>query len=208
MFELSTTQGLNYFIKRRISEEMSGYDAWVLIWYLHDDCVGHASMFIGDISSNSQYVSWWPAIRDNKVFFKKSPARVEKMDDGSYKTSSYELDYQSEHRAPDVIYGLKNLNTRSMVTSWLNICSKEPPPTFRTTGKNCADIVQRVIKAGLCHSPLRHYIFGFMDGEFYIHTPKRVAVICNKLRDNNMAVKIKVRARHGFMPVQSLLRLR
>ncbi|MFX2610772.1 hypothetical protein [Enterobacter mori] len=209
-----TTKGLRLYIERRLKPEEKNADAWVLIWYMHPGCVGHASMFIGDISSRSRYVSWWPE-RDvletegRKSLIRKLPARVDYFSDGEFSTTTYEEDFKEEHRLPDVVYGLQGLDQRQMEEAWKDICcGKTYVPSFSLLGKNCASIVRRVLKAGLSHTPFRYRVFGFMDGDFYVCTPKRIAVVCDQLRDSNMAIKIKLRAGGGFTPLQSILRLR
>lgn len=108
-----------------------------------------------------------------------------------------------------MIYGLMNLNEIAMKAAWYDICHKRGGSSFRTVGKNCADIVGRVIIAGLVASPLRARVFGYMQGGVLPCTPKRVGVACNYLRDKGAAVKISLHAKSlNLNPVKCLLRLR
>ncbi|WP_459176488.1 hypothetical protein [Ewingella americana] len=183
---LEQTQGIRDFIRRKvISSDIDQVNAWVFIWYANSHDMGHASMFIGDISKQSSYVSWWPQYHGHVSYFVKYPAGV---------SNGYEADCSLEKRVPDVVYGLKGLDDYAMRIAWRDICIKENA-SFTLMSKNCSSIVRRILKAGLVHSPLRHKVFGVMDGGFYTCTPKRVAVVCNNLRDNNMAVKIKMHAK-------------
>ena len=207
--ELKDIAGLKDFVKRRATLPKAGsqYNAWVLIWYPHGGNAGHASMFIGDISETSPYVSWWPHTEDKKILFSKYPSRIAYVGDTS--TTNYDLDAYAESSPPDVIYGLIDLNENAMKMAWYDICHKKGGSSFRTAGKNCANIVSRVINAGNTDSHLRTRAFGYMQGGFIPCTPKRVAVACNYLRDKDLAVKISLHAKSlNLNPVKHLLRLR
>lgn len=202
MSNLEKIEDIRTFAKCRTSwnEFNEEINAWVFIWYPSDDNVGHISMYIGKIAHDSTYVSWWPLYHDSKILFKHYPAAF---------SLGYEEDCERERTVPDVIYGIKSLDERAMKESWHNILHSKDSPSFRTISKNCSNIVGRVIKAGLANSPLRHKLFGFMDGNFYIPTPKRIAVVCNTLRDNNLAVKIRLSPKKkSFSPLLTALRLR
>lgn len=202
MSNLEKIDGLREFVKRMttVDDFNVRINAWVFIWYPTADNVGHASMFIGKIVREGAYVSWWPQFEDNKILFRRYPAAI---------SEGYESDCEKEGSEPDVIYGIKSLNELSMTQAWYDICHSKETPSFRTLSKNCANILSRVLKAGLVNSPLRHRLFGLMDGDFYIPTPKRIAVVCNTLRDNNMAVEIRLSPKkRNLNPFKIALRLR
>ncbi|MBU9818245.1 hypothetical protein J1781_25790 [Rahnella sp. C60] len=201
---------LRDFVKIRTftPETSSRYSAWVLIWYPHAGSAGHASMFIGDILETSLYVSWWPEAGDaKKVLFGKFPSRISAH--GNADLTTYRSDAYAEGGLPDVIYGLMNLNEHMMKMAWYDICHKQGGSSFRTVGKNCADIVGRVINAGLVGSSLRAKAFDYMQGGFLPCTPKRIGIACNYLRDKNMAVKISLHAKSlNLNPLKFIFRLR
>ena len=199
---LQTVEGIREFVKQRtaFADFSQGINAWVFIWYPGDGNIGHAAMFIGPIAHESTYVSWWPRFEDDKILFRKYPARP---------SEGYEIDCEREACDPDVIYGIRSLDEVAMKRTWHDICYSKDSPSFRTLSKNCANIVGRILKAGLINSPLRHKVFGVMDGDFYVSTPKRIAVICNLLRDNNKAVKIRMSAKtRNLNPFKTVFRLR
>ncbi|RJT34367.1 hypothetical protein [Rahnella woolbedingensis] len=199
---LQTVDGIREFVKQRTAfvDFNQVINAWVFIWYPGDGSIGHAAMFIGPIAHESTYVSWWPQFEDNKILFRKYPARP---------STGYELDCEREACEPDVIYGLKSLDEAAMLQAWREICHSKASPSFQILSKNCANIVGRVLKSGLINSPLRHRVFGILDGDFYVFTPKRIAVICNLLRDNNKAVKIRMSAKtRNLNPFKIAFRLR
>lgn len=189
--------------------------AWVFVWYPEGDHLGHVAMMIGDLRMESTYVSWWPGKHrgDFSSFYRKSPAARKMIfnpftHQHEFTTSNYESDCKSEESAPHVVYGLRGLDVREMETAWRNIVSKGGA-SFSPLSKNCADIVSRVLKAGLKQSQFRHKVFGIFDGNQFIWTPKRIAVICNLLRDNNSALKIKIPGRESKKTfIKTLVRLR
>jgi hypothetical protein len=207
--ELKDVLSLRNVVRSRIPTENRGthYNAWVLIWYPDGGNVGHASMFIGDIQETSPYVSWWPQTEDKKIMFGKYPSRISCQ--GNTSTTTYRSDAHTEGNAPDVVYGLVNLDESAMKIAWHDICHKAGGSSFRTVGKNCADIVSRVINAGLIGSPFRAKAFGCMHGGFLPCTPKRVGIACNYLRDKDVALKISLHAKSlNLNPVKRLLKLR
>ncbi|AEX51247.1 hypothetical protein [Rahnella aquatilis] len=206
----------NYALQKSQGCTFTGeINAWVLIWYPENHHLGHAAMIIGDLDVSSPYVSWWPEKTRSglSAFILKTPAAREKLYNHKthhfeFTTSDYESDFLSEEDCPHVIYGLRDFDTRSMLTTWEKIMSRGCP-SFSPLSKNCAAIVSRVMKAGLKNHPLRHKVFGIFGGEQYIWTPKRIAVACNTLRDKNCALKINISGRnsqHSF--VKTLIRLR
>ena len=190
-------------------------NAWVFVWYPEDGHLGHAAMLIGDLSIESPYVSWCPKNTREGIleFFRKSPSLRQstlnpETQNYEFETSSYDMDCFSEENSPHVIYGLRGLDVREMQMAWHNIVSRENS-SFSPLSKNCASIVSRVLKAGLTRSPLRHRVLGVFYGGQYIWTPKRIAVICNLLRDNNAAWKIVVPERNSKKSLfKTLIRLR
>lgn len=199
---LQTVDGIKKFIEKRIPSDVINHkiNAWVFIWYTGGGNLGHAAMYIGPIAYESTYVSWWPQFEDDKFLFRKYPARA---------SDGYERDCSREDCSPDVIYGLKSLDEAAMLHAWREICFSKASPSFQSLSKNCAHIVARVIKAGLVNSPLRHSVFGMLDGNFYVQTPKRIAVVCNELRNKNMAVKLVLAAKTvNLNPFKIAFRLR
>ncbi|TPG62749.1 hypothetical protein [Ewingella americana] len=176
---------LKEFAKLRSSyyEFTSEINVWVLIWYSKGIRMGHASMFIGHLDNESNYVSWRPNIAGGRVLLHKYQAAV---------ANNYEIDYGIERRGPDVLYGVKSLNSSAMRKTWREICHKKDHPSFHAISKNGACIVNRILKTGLANSHLRDKKFGFMVDRFSISTPKQIAAVCNTLRDNNMALKIRI----------------
>lgn len=175
--------------------------AWVFVWYPEGDNIGHVSMVIGDLNRNSSYVSWWPikkvsGARDffSKGLSKRSTEFDRETNSMKYKTCGYTDDFLSEGNCPHVIYGLRTVNARDMENEWRQIVSKQNS-SFIGINKNCASIVSRVLKAGLRNSLLKNRVFGVFGGDQYIWTPKRIAVVCNQLRDNNVAWKIEMPGR-------------
>ncbi|QLK61715.1 hypothetical protein GE278_13425 [Enterobacteriaceae bacterium Kacie_13] len=202
MANLERIDGLRAFLQRMttVDDFNIKINAWVFVWYPTSANVGHVSMFIGKIVHGGAYVSWWPGYEDNKIFFRRYPAAI---------SAGYENDCESEGSEPDVIFGIKSLNELAMIQAWRDICHSKDSPSFRTLSKNCANIVGKVLKAGLVNSPLRHKLFGINDGNFYIPTPKRIAVVCNNLRDHNLAVKIRLSPKtRNLNPFNIALRLR
>lgn len=193
----------------------SEINAWVFVWYPEGEHFGHVAMMIGDLRTESTYVSWWPdKPRDGlSGFYRKSHASREVIfnpvtHQHDFTTSNYRIDCSSEENAPNVVYGLRGLDIREMETAWRNIVSKGGA-SFSPLSKNCAGVVSRVLKAGLKLSQLRHKVFGVFDGNQFIWTPKRIAVICNILRDNNYALKIKVPGRENKKTfLKTVVRLR
>lgn len=190
-------------------------NAWVLIWYPENHHFGHAAMVIGDLSSKSSYVSWWPEKSRSGLssFLFKSPAVRENLFNHrahrfEFTTSDYESDVSSEGDCPHVIFGLREFDSRNMQIMWDKIISGGAP-SFSPLSKNCATIVSRVMKAGLKNSPLRQKVFGLFGGEQYVWTPKRIAVACNILRDKNYALKINISGRNSeYNFFKKLVRLR
>jgi len=200
---LSNINDIRHFVSARRTQCYfeSEIVAWVFVWYPEGENIGHVSMLIGDLTMNSSYVSWWPinqvsGVRDlfSKGLSKRSAEFDKESNSLKYKTCSYTDDCLSEGNFPHVIYGLRTVNVHDMEAEWRKIVSKQKS-SFIAINKNCASIVSRVLKAGLRNSLLKNRVFGVFGGEQYLWTPKRIAVVCNQLRDNNVAWKIEMPGR-------------
>lgn len=152
----------------------------VYIWYPHGDQVGHASMHIGghtEPDSTDWYVSWWPAT--GEVW----------MQPCQNNTFADDLSPNGEGGPAHVIYQLYGGDVTEMKTAWDTIRNK-PGAHYDLLKKSCSTIVARIIRAGGHHKEL-----GKIKRAGYAHnvywTPKDVAQLCNELRDNGAATKVK-----------------
>lgn len=219
MNALETMKGLREFVAGlAVIRDRSNYHditAWVMVWYPQNDNIGHVSLCIKYMNDGEGYVSWWPEkpFKSNADFFKKvKPVRnvIFKDTPGEYYCAGekYSNDCYSEGGTPHVIYAVKNLDVEAMRKEWNSIINKEKS-SFCVVSKNCAKIVSRVLKAGAKNSKDRGRMFGFFDGDYYIWTPKRIAVICNILRDEGKAIKIIMPGRRAETSlVKRITRLR
>ena len=174
----------------------------VYIWYPDGDHIGHASMYIGDIDvgskfdivtansylaaipygksstyrMNDNYVSWWPD--DNKEYLSTASEPV----------LSLEGDEMQEEATAHVKYTLYGLNVAKMRGAWQAIRDKDGAH-YKLHVKNCSTIVARVLRAGgaLNHAGAASVWFGHSA----IWTPKKVAQLCNQMRDKGYATKDK-----------------
>jgi hypothetical protein len=197
--------------------------ARVFIWYPHDDHhgdwhVGHVSMYIGNyevgkkfelsldpdsprgvadkplerdfgirgVHYNDNYVSWWP---DGEGAMKERGSASPKL--GLY------ADVAAEYGLPHVVYDLYELNVGAMRACWRQTRDK-PGATFQYMRKNCATIVAKVLQAGGAMTKIGTLNSQWFGKRMY-WTPKRVAQICNLLRDRDLAVKTKA----GNCPTKS-----
>jgi hypothetical protein len=189
--------------------------ARVFIWYGHIDeqgthhC-GHASLYIGNyevgknfelaldpnapdfvmptalerglgeagVYYNDNYVSWWPAGGGWTTERCRAKPKL-----GLYK------DVQAEHCQPHVVYDLYGLNVGAMRACWRETRDKLGA-TYQYLRKNCATIVLRVLEAGGALNSIGKLDSLWFGNRLY-WTPKRVAQICDKLRDKDLAVKTK-----------------
>lgn len=186
--------------------------ARVFIWYpdLEEERVGHAAMYIGNyevgkkfeqsldpnsphyvmpnalerrfgfqgVHYNDNYVSWWP----------DGSGTVTGRDGSEPKLGLY-ADVQAEHSQPHVVYDIHGLNVGSMRAKWHETRDK-PGASYQLVRKNCAGIVMRVLESG---GALK--LIGKLSSAWFGHrlywTPKRVAQVCNQLRDKGYATKTK-----------------
>jgi hypothetical protein len=199
--------------------------ARVFIWYPHRDFqtyCGHASLYIGNyevgknfelaldpnapdfvrveerdpglgeagVYYNDNYVSWWPKGQGSPT--ERCLARPQL---GLYK------DVKAEHCEPHIIYDLYGLNVGAMKACWRETRGKLGA-TYQFMRKNCATIVLKVLEAGGALNKIGKLDSLWFGNRLY-WTPKRVAQICDKLRDKDLAVKDKARhcpAKGDFLP--------
>jgi hypothetical protein len=191
--------------------------ARVFIWYPHKDNngskhVGHCSMYIGNyevgknfelsldprspdsvmptalecdlglngVHYNANYVSWWPCAGIQGTATERGPAKAQL---GLYR------DVRQERSEPHVVYDLYGLNVGAMRSCWQQTRDK-PGATYQFLRKSCATIVMKVLEAGGALSQIGK-LNSLWFGDRLYWTPKRVAQICNLLRDQNLAVKTK-----------------
>jgi hypothetical protein len=192
--------------------------ARVFIWYPHKDNyddthVGHASMYIGNyevglsfelsldpnspdhvmtsalernyglagIHYNDNYVSWWPGGGGRS--FQRVPANNGKFQNGLWS------DCDEEESEPHVVYDLYGLNVAAMRACWKETREK-PGASYQFVRKSCATIVMRVLEAGGALTKIGKLNNLWFGNRLY-WTPKRVAQVCNQLRDKDLAVKTK-----------------
>ncbi|MBP0494312.1 hypothetical protein [Roseomonas indoligenes] len=183
--------------------------ASVYIWYPSGSHIGHASMFIGTHEFNKSfedimgpsgvpvtaslgnpvvradlerfygnaYVSWWP---DDTKSFNKAPQD---------RNMSLWQDKDAEGSWPHTTYRVHNLNGGSMWAEWKSIMDKKGG-NYNLLRKNCSTIVLRVLKAGGVMSKMSIHKRAWFTNNLYV-TPKNVAQVCNDLRDNGHADKVK-----------------
>jgi len=184
--------------------------ATIFIWYPHGDCVGHASMYIGNyevgkrfelsfdpnsptglmpnaletsmgadnVHYNTNYVSWWPE-GDGSLTNRLTAAPMP----GVYK------DVAAEGSEPHVVYELYGLNVAAMRECWHKTRDK-PDASYQLIRKNCSGIVARVLNAGGANKKL-NMLTRMWFSHRAIWTPKRVAMVCNELRNKDLAIKSK-----------------
>ncbi|AOM41102.1 hypothetical protein [Xenorhabdus hominickii] len=101
---------------------------------------------------------------------------------------SDEVDEDFYWKESDVYYEIYDLNIQKMLNEKNNIfhfCMH-----YNTLSKNCSTVVARILKAGGADrmlDPINR--IGYAHNFYW--TPKYVAQLCNKLRDRNMARKVK-----------------
>ena len=187
--------------------------ATVFIWYPKGRDLGHASMYIGDLSN--------AALLQDGLMHPNREERLEhyrSMNTQSLRSKPQNLNYvswwpsigvtfprcaapsklaldlrkdvQQEQREPDVIYRLFGLSYEQMVVCWAGIQRKyiQQQASYVLTSKNCATIVARVLKAGGIGE---NQGITLLDLHKTTWKPRDVAVLCNKMRDANKATKAK-----------------
>lgn len=174
----------------------------VYIWYPKDDRVGHASMYIGDIDigskfdqfvgpnmpglvqgvthqMNDNYVSWWPG----------DGADVKNWTTNSEPMNELQEDVNAEgDELAHVKYTLYGLDKTKMRVKWHSIRGKQNSH-YKLHIKNCSTIVARVLRAGGASELAGAKSIWFAHN--VIWTPKKVAALCNLLRDRGYATKEK-----------------
>jgi hypothetical protein len=190
--------------------------ARVFIWYPHidrkrdDKCIGHASLYIGNyevgknfqlsldpeapggvvptaldrnlgmngVHHNDNYVSWWP--KGN--FAGPVQPKLAAPCPGLYR------DVNEEGSEPHDVYDVFGLNVCAMRACWKQTC--DPDAHYQFVRKSCATIVAKVLEAGGALDKL-DTLDNLWYGMLLYWTPKRVAQICDRLRDKDLAIKTK-----------------
>jgi hypothetical protein len=186
--------------------------ARVFIWYPDGGHIGHAAMYIGNyevgknfelsldpesphhvlpsalerrvgfqgVHYNDNYVSWWPD--DGGAGVTSPKAGADPML-GLYK------DVEAEHSEPHVVYDIYGLDVSAMRTAWRAARDKQGAH-YQLYRKNCSDLVLRILVAGRALSKLSALTAAWF-GHNALTTPKKVAQLCNELRDAGWALKTK-----------------
>jgi hypothetical protein len=127
---------------------------------------------------NDNYVSWWPDEYSGMTGRQTAAPKLRLYQDIS-----------EEDSQPHVVYTVYGLNVPAMRTKWQQIRGKEGA-TYQLVRKSCATIVMRVLDAGGALSKLSLPKSLWFGNRLY-WTPKRLAQVCNQLRDKDLAVKRK-----------------
>lgn len=134
----------------------------VYIWYPKDRNVGHCSLQIGENNSPENYVSWWPdgtakfSGRNNVLT--SFVLHNDEIKQAPYVLIPKEYDIQAENEQPHVTYHLHPdcFDLVKIQAAWQRIKTKSNPH-YRMIGKNCADIVGRILTEG-ASAPCRRYV--------------------------------------------------
>ncbi|ENK6899160.1 hypothetical protein AB3039_003730 [Escherichia albertii] len=163
---------------------MKNISGSVYIWYPRHENIGHCSLQIGEEYFPENYVSWWPD-GTAKIFGKNDVLNSRFIDNGEIKQLPYilipkEYDIQLEKEQPHVIYYLHQdcFLLEKMQTAWQQIKTKNLPH-YRMIGKNCADIVGRVLTEGASEVCRRYVVKKARPGLFT--TPRDIASMLNYL---------------------------
>lgn len=156
----------------------------VYIWYPKNENVGHCSLQIGEDNSPENYVSWWPD-GTAKTFGKNDVLNSSFINNGEIKQAPYifiprDYDLQLEKEPSHVTYHLHSdcFSLEKMQAAWQQIKTKKNPH-YRMIGKNCADIVGRVLTEGVSDIYRRYVQKNARPGLFT--TPRDIASMLNHL---------------------------
>lgn len=162
----------------------------VYIWYPKDRNVGHCSLQIGEDNSPENYVSWWPdgtakfSGRNNVLT--SFVLHNDEIKQAPYVLIPKEYDIQAENEQPHVTYHLHPdcFDLVKMQAAWERIKTKSNPH-HRMIGKNCADIVGRILTEG-ASAPCRRYVEKNSRPGLFT-TPRDIAAMLNQLaREGNV----------------------
>ncbi|MCZ8653741.1 hypothetical protein [Escherichia albertii] len=163
---------------------MNSISGSVYIWYPKDENVGHCSLQIGDRNYPEHYVSWWPD-GTAKFLGRNNVLNSYFIHNNELKQAPYilipkEYDLQLENGQPHVTYHLHSdcFELVKMQEAWTQIKTKSSPH-YRMVGKNCADIVGRVLTEGASDTCRRYVAKNARPGLFT--TPRDIAVMLNQL---------------------------
>ncbi|CBG90790.1 hypothetical protein [Citrobacter rodentium] len=187
---------------------MNGISGSVFIWYPKNENVGHCSLQIGNGNSPEHYVSWWPD-GTAKFFGRNNVLNSSFIHNNEIMKAPYilipkEYDLQLENGQPHVTYHLHSdcFDLVKMQDAWMQIKTKSNPH-YRMIGKNCADIVGRVLTEGASGSCRRYVSQNARPG--FLTTPRDIAVMLNQLTKEGDVEKIVSpscpKRRHSFMYV-------
>ncbi|MCZ8782005.1 hypothetical protein OM280_23050 [Escherichia albertii] len=172
---------------------MNNVSGSVYIWYPRHENIGHCSLQIGDEYSPENYVSWWPD-GTAKIFGKNNALNSRFIDNGEVKQLPYilipkEYDIQLEKEQPHVTYFLHqdSFLLEKMQIAWQQIKTKSSPH-YRMIGKNCADIVGRVLTEGASEICRRYVVKKARPGLFT--TPRDIASMLNHLAKEGRVLKV------------------
>ncbi|EMM4083923.1 hypothetical protein WAC87_001771 [Shigella flexneri] len=172
---------------------MNGISGSVYIWYPKNENVGHCSLQIGNSDSSEDYVSWWPD-GTAKFFGRNNALNSSFIHNNEIKQVPYilipkEYDLQRENGAPHVTYHLHEdcFDLAKMRDTWVKIKTKNNPH-YRIIGKNCADIVGRVLTEGASSSCRRYVYKNARPG--FLTTPRDIATMLNQLAREGGVEKI------------------
>lgn len=115
--------------------------------------MGHCSLQIGENNSPENYVSWWPdgtakfSGRNNVLT--SFVLHNDEIKQAPYVLIPKEYDIQAENEQPHVTYHLHPdcFDLVKIQAAWQRIKTKSNPH-YRMIGKNCADIVGRILTEG------------------------------------------------------------
>jgi hypothetical protein len=152
--------------------------ARVYVWYPKGDCIGHASMHLGDHrerSSTEWYVSWWPAETG-------TPFNAPTADPS---TLAEDEDAEHEGDIAHEYFDLEDLNIGKMKAEW-DAVKGNPDKYYQLVGNNCSTVVAQVLQAGGANrNLLGGGVLGALKAFSYAHnlywTPKNVAELCEQL---------------------------
>ncbi|PHM74859.1 hypothetical protein [Xenorhabdus kozodoii] len=174
-------------------------DAVVYIWYpCRSFPVGHAAIYIGGVP---QYP--WPDFcpehapqhlaDDNYVSFLAEPDRPRGMLSCAGALNSLQADFVDP---PHLEYYLIDLDVEKMQLQKRKIYDGKMygrsriSHSYNSINKNCATMVARILKAGGVDGLLNTIQrIGYANNVYW--TPKDIAQLCNELRNNDRAVKVR-----------------
>lgn len=144
-----------------------------------------------ELPSDPNYVSWWP-----KLGTGASAVSIMFLKQQSQNMPDLAKDIFEERGNPHVVYTIFGLSISLMLNKWSLIKNKyehvdDKHTSYSFGGKNCAQIVMRVLKAGGVKNMLAGGLRGYWLSHSGIWTPKKVAMVCDELKRRGHAEKKK-----------------